>query len=95
MVGAKARAAELEFFRTAEPWASSAQRGRFGTAVLVQNISTLLTQIIRSSCVAFFRRLSNSSVTLITLPVACRRCSATSRRSSRAAARSTRSSRRR
>ena len=49
--GAKAREAEDAFFGTAEPWASSTHRSRLGPLVLVQNISKLLTQIIRSSCV--------------------------------------------
>ena len=46
---ADARDVETEFFKTTAPWADSAHHQRFGTKNLVQNISTLLTQIIRES----------------------------------------------
>ncbi len=45
----EARAAELAFFQDTAPWASSTHQHRFGTTNLVQNISKLLTQIIRES----------------------------------------------
>ncbi|KAI0706855.1 P-loop containing nucleoside triphosphate hydrolase protein [Cerioporus squamosus] len=47
--GADARAAELAFFQSTAPWSSSSHQHRFGTANLVQNLSTLLRQIIRES----------------------------------------------
>ena len=49
ITGANARAAELTFFESTKPWAGSNHRHRFGTTNLVQNISRLLTQIIRES----------------------------------------------
>ena len=47
--GVDARAAELSFFQSTAPWSSSSHQHRFGTANLVQNLSALLTQIIRES----------------------------------------------
>ncbi|KAI9058586.1 hypothetical protein FKP32DRAFT_1581292 [Trametes sanguinea] len=47
--GAAAREAEMKFFTTTPPWATSQHQHKFGTANLVQNISKLLTQIIRES----------------------------------------------
>ncbi|KAI0746433.1 P-loop containing nucleoside triphosphate hydrolase protein [Daedaleopsis nitida] len=44
-----ARAAEASFFAKTAPWSTSVVPGRFGTWNLVQNISALLTQIIRNS----------------------------------------------
>ncbi|KAI1791428.1 P-loop containing nucleoside triphosphate hydrolase protein [Ganoderma leucocontextum] len=49
ITAAEARAAEVAFFHTTAPWASSTQRDRFGTAGLVKSISKLLTQIIQES----------------------------------------------
>ncbi|TBU24235.1 P-loop containing nucleoside triphosphate hydrolase protein [Dichomitus squalens] len=46
---AEARAAESAFFQNTTPWCESTHRDRFGTTYLVQNISSLLTQIIRES----------------------------------------------
>ncbi|KAI0698693.1 P-loop containing nucleoside triphosphate hydrolase protein [Earliella scabrosa] len=55
---ADARAAELAFFQNTVPWASSSHRHRFGTNNLVQNISKLLTQIIRESLPALLDQIA-------------------------------------
>ncbi|KAH9937926.1 P-loop containing nucleoside triphosphate hydrolase protein [Epithele typhae] len=47
--GIAARDAELAFFRSTPPWATSSHQRRFGTTHLVQNVSKLLTQIIRKA----------------------------------------------
>ncbi len=49
ITGADARAAELSFFQSTAPWSGSTHQHRFGTANLVQNLSSLLTHIIRES----------------------------------------------
>ncbi|KAI0743151.1 P-loop containing nucleoside triphosphate hydrolase protein [Daedaleopsis nitida] len=46
---AAAREAELKFFQSTTPWATSGHQHRFGTTNLVQNISKLLTNIIREA----------------------------------------------
>ncbi|PIL30975.1 transporter [Ganoderma sinense ZZ0214-1] len=46
---AAARDEEAQFFKNAEPWATSPFQNRLGTPILVQNISRVLTQIIQTS----------------------------------------------
>ena len=63
--GAAACAAEASFFQSTAPWSGSNHQHRFGTTNLMQNISRLLTQIIRESYVililsALLLRLKNS-----------------------------------
>ncbi|OSD00780.1 hypothetical protein PYCCODRAFT_1437127 [Trametes coccinea BRFM310] len=56
--GAAAREAEAKFFTKTAPWATSQHQHRFGTANLVQNISKLLTQIIRESLPTFLGQVA-------------------------------------
>lgn len=46
ITAAQARAAEHTFFNSTAPWSTSQQRHRFGTEVLVDNLSRLLSKVI-------------------------------------------------